>query len=342
MSAQAVATTALARARSTWWQRLLRRRGSGLALGLLVLVTLTAVAAPLLPLPGPGELHADRGASAPDARWGRADPVALAQRHEDRPWATGVRVALFGDGEWQAALGTDTLGRDVLARLVWGARVSLAVALLATLVSAVLGVAWGLLSGLLGGRLDQLLMRIVDALDAVPLLMVAILLVAILRDVSAELRAAGIDRLVLLFVVIGALSWLGMARVVRAQVLGLRRRDFVLAARALGVGPLRIAWRHLVPNLVGVITVTLTLNVPRVVLFEAFLSFLGLGVEPPGVSWGILAAEGLASLTVVSVTWWLVVFPSLALASTLMALNTLGDALRDALDPRLSAPRPGA
>ena len=323
------------RPRASWRRRLLRRRGSVAALLLVGLVALAAGSAPILPLPSPAELRLDQGATAPSPRWASSSPAARAARAEDQPLAASLRQSLFGDGELQGLLGTDSLGRDLLARVVWGARVSLAVGLVAALVAAVLGVAWGLVAGLTGGRVDQLMMRAVDVLDAVPLLMVAILLVAILRDVSQELRDLGIDRLVLLFVVIGAMSWLSMARVVRAQVLSLRGRDFVLAARALGAGPVRIGIVHVLPNLVGLIVVTLTLNVPRVVLFEAFLSFLGLGVEPPGVSWGILAAEGVASLAVLSVSWWLVVFPSLALALTLMALNVLGDALRDALDPRL-------
>ena len=141
----------------------------------------------------------------------------------------------------------------------------------------------------------------------------------------------------MLYVVIGAVSWLTMARIVRGQVLSLREREFVAAARALGAGPARIVVRHILPNLWGPVIVYLTLTVPRVMLLEAFLSFLGLGVEPPGVSWGILAAEGLEQLTAISVAWWLVVFPGAALALTLLALNTLGDALRDALDPPLIA-----
>ena len=206
--------------------------------------------------------------------------------------------------------------------------------LVATLVSALLGVAWGVVAGYAGGRVDQLMMRTVDALDAVPLLMVAILLVAILRDVSAELREAGIDRLVLLFVVIGALSWLGMARVVRGQVLTLRERDFVVAARALGAGPLRVAVRHLLPNLLAPIIVYATLTVPQAILQESFLSFLGIGVQPPLPSWGNLEAAGLSELNPVSVRWWLLLFPCCLLALTLLALNFVGEGLRDAFDPR--------
>jgi oligopeptide transport system permease protein len=198
----------------------------------------------------------------------------------------------------------------------------------------VIGVGWGMTAGLAGGRTDAVMMRFVDVLYSVPFLFVVILVIAILREVSTELYAVGIDRLVILYLVIGAISWLTMARIVRGQVLSLRERDFITATRALGSGPARILLTQLLPNLWGVVIVYLTLTIPRVMLFEAFLSFLGLGVEPPGVSWGILASEGLESLTAVSVTWWMIVWPGAALLATLSSLNTVGDALRDALDPR--------
>jgi oligopeptide transport system permease protein len=215
--------------------------------------------------------------------------------------------------------------------------VSLLVGLIASLVSVVIGVGWGLLAGYAGGRLDNLMMRTVDVLYSVPLLFVVILVVAILRDLGPQLLRFGIDREVILYVVIGAISWLTMAQIVRGQVLSLRQRDFVAAARAQGASGRHIMLRHILPNLWGIVVVYLTLTVPRVILFESFLSFLGLGVEPPGVSWGLLASEGLEQLTAISVAWWLVVFPGLALALTLTALNALGDSLRDALDPRLVA-----
>ena len=318
-------------------RRLLRRRGSALALALLGAVVLASLAAPALPLPAFSALDAAHPNARPSASWGPADPAQLAQLAAAHPLGAAVRHALFGTGELSSALGRDALGRDVLARLVWGSRVSLLVGLIASLVSVLIGVGWGLLAGYVGGRLDNLMMRVVDVLYSVPLLFVVILVVALLREQGPALQRFGIDREVILYAVIGAVSWLTMAQVVRGQVLSLRQRDFVAAARALGGGGGRIMLRHILPNLWGLIVVYLTLTVPRVILFESFLSFLGLGVEPPGVSWGLLASEGLEQLTAVSVAWWLVVFPGLALAITLAALNTLGDSLRDALDPRLVA-----
>ena len=316
------------------WHRLRRRRGTTAAVALLALVVLLAFAAPILPLPDPGSPAPTRAGRGPSPRWtvGTAEDRALAA--QDRPLAGAVRDALFGQHELAGACGTDALGRDVLARLVWGGRVSLLVGLVATLVSVLIGVGWGLVAGYVGGRTDAVLMRVVDLLYAVPLLFLVILVVALLREHAARLAALGITREVVLYAVIGAVSWLTMARIVRGQVLSLREREFVAAARALGCGDVHIMLRHVLPHLTGIVCVYLTLTVPRVMLFEAFLSFLGLGVEAPGVSWGILASEGLEQLTVVSTSWWLIVFPGLALLLTLTALNALGDALRDALDPR--------
>ncbi len=314
------------------WKRFWRRRGTGIATSVLVIVVALALAAPSLPLPTPSGLAPELASQSPSATWTTTDGETLTNLREDWPRATSLREMVFDDSEWSGVLGTDALGRDVLSRIVWGARVSLAVGLVATLVSVLIGVVWGATAGFVGGRVDAILMRIVDAMYSVPLLFLVILVVALLR----KQENLDIDRLTVLFVVIGAVSWLTMARVVRGQVLTLREREFVVASRALGSKPAATLRRHILPNLWGLVAVYLTLTIPRVVLFEAFLSFLGLGVEPPGVSWGILASEGLESLSAVSTTWWLIVFPGLALVVTLSALNTLGDALRDALDPRTS------
>jgi len=302
--------------------------------GVLALVIALTLAAPLLPLPDPARLQPAAALHPPAASWEAAPPGELDRLAEQHPRALAVRRALFGEQRLASVLGRDALGRDLLARLVWGGRVSLMVGLVASLVSVLIGVSWGLTAGFVGGRTDEIMMRIVDGLFSVPLLFVVILVVALLRESGARLAELGITREVILYAVIGAVSWLTMARVVRGQVLSLRERDFVLAARALGTGPARLMTRHVLPNLWGVVIIYLTLTVPRVILFEAFLSFLGLGVEPPGTSWGQIASDGLEQLTPISVAWWLVAGPGLALGITLSALNAFGDALRDALDPR--------
>ena len=243
----------------------------------------------------------------------------------------------LADRSLNSILGRDELGRDLLARLFWGARISLIVGLVATLVSLVIGVSYGAISGYLGGRVDDIMMRIVDVLYSIPFIFVVIFLVTILGEdsVKARLEAAGIDRITIFFFVVGAIYWLTMARVVRGQVISLKNEQFVEAARTIGAGRQRIIFRHLVPNVLSVVIVYLTLTIPQVMLFEAFLSFLGLGVQAPAVSWGLLANQGFRVISPLKIYWWLFVFPSLALGTTLFALNFLGDGLRDALDPRL-------
>jgi oligopeptide transport system permease protein len=220
-------------------------------------------------------------------------------------------------GHW---FGTDALGRDLFVRVLEGGRLSLLVGLASTLVSLVIGVAWGAAAGYFGGRVDQLLMRTVDVLYALPFMFLVILLMVLFGR-----------HLVLIFVAIGAINWLDMARIVRGQTLALRHREFVDAARLAGLPPGRIIRRHIVPNLLGVVLVCATLTVPQVILLESFLSFLGLGVQEPAASWGVLVSEGAADMEVAP---WALVFPAAFLAATLLSLNVLGDGLRDALDPR--------
>lgn len=244
-------------------------------------------------------------------------------------------------------LGTDELGRDLLARTLYGGAISLSLGLLAASIAVVIGTAYGAIAGYFGGRLDEIMMRAVDVLYALPTLLLLMLLAVSLGarleqtplwfDArSGEWRPLGKEwsRFVVLAVAIGSVSWLTMARVMRGQVLSLRERPFIEAARALGLPPRRILLRHILPNLAGPIIVFATLTVPQAILQESFLSFLGIGVQPPQATWGSLAADGVRVLNPIRFDWWLVVFPCAALSLTLLALNFLGDGLRDALEAR--------
>jgi len=247
------------------------------------------------------------------------------------------RIAMFGDYCIPSICGTDALARDELARLCWGSRVSLMVGLVATLVSLVIGMTYGAVSGYLGGTTDNLMMRIVDMLYSIPFIFVVIFAITVLSQDhwKAALESLGVNQIVVFYLLIGAIYWLTMARVVRGQVISLKHEQFIEAARVAGASRTRIIFRHILPNVMSVVIVYLTLTIPAVMLFEAFLSFLGLGVSPPDVSWGVLANEGIKVITPIRIYWWLIVFPGAALALTLMSLNFLGDGLRDALDPRL-------
>lgn len=219
-------------------------------------------------------------------------------------------------------LGTDTLGRDQFTRLLYGSRISLAVGFTATAVALIIGVLWGTIAGFIGGRTDALMMRFVDVLYALPFVIFIILLTVVFGR-----------SLILLFLAIGAVEWLTMARIVRTQVLNLKQQEFIEAATAMGVSKWRIIFRHLIPNALGPIIVYTTLTIPAVILLESFLSFLGLGIQPPASSWGSLISQGVETMEEYP---WLLIYPGLTLSITLFSLNFLGDGLRDALDPRSS------
>ena len=227
---------------------------------------------------------------------------------------------------WTHPMGTDNAGRDILARVLSGGQISLMVALIATLVSLVIGVSYGAIAGYVGGRIDDVMMRVVDVLYSLPYVIIVIVLLALLPAKTPT------GQLAELFFALGAVSWLTMARIVRGQVMSLRNQDFVLAARATGVSTPKIIFRHLVPNALGPVIVYATLTIPSVMLSEAFLSFLGLGVRTPRVSWGSLAAEGAQTLAIFP---WQLIFPGVTMALMLLSLNFLGDGLRDALDPQM-------
>jgi oligopeptide transport system permease protein len=271
------------------WRRLLRNRMAVASAAALLAIGLLVLAAPVLPgLQDPDRQDLVLGATPPS---------------------------------WVHPCGTDLLGRDLLARILYGGRISILVGLVATLVSFVVGVSWGAAAGYAGGRTDMAMMRAVDVLYSLPYMFLVILLMVYFSR-----------SLWMLFAALGLVQWLTMARIVRGQVLSLKAQEFVEAARALGAGSGHIVFRHLVPNALGPIIVYATLTVPAVMLQEAFLSFLGLGVQPPSASWGTLVNEGAGVLAIFP---WMVVFPGLALALTLFCLNFLGDGLRDALDPHL-------
>lgn len=320
------------------WRRIRANRAAWWSLVFLCVVGAIALFAPVLPLPSPTVLALQSEPQPPEFVFGDSGFDG------EEPWNLGwfdsqllsLRTAVFG--EWQTGhwLGTDSKGRDLLSRIVWGSRISIQVSLAATLCSLLVGVTYGAFSGLVGGRVDNLMMRLVDVLYSIPFIFVVIFLITLLGNYKDALEEnQWLSQMTVFYFVIGLIYWLTMARVVRGQVLSLKESEFLQAAKVLGASTPRILFVHIVPNVLSIIVVYLTLTIPAVMLFEAFLSFLGLGVEPPMVSWGLLAVDGIESINPVNTFWWLVLAPALAMGSTLLALNILGDGLRDALDPKL-------
>ncbi len=265
-------------------------------------------------------------------------------------WATGFAYdTIPSEGELiksfppslQHPMGTDDSGRDILARVLQGGRISLMVGIISTFVSLIVGVSYGATAGYLGGRIDNFMMRVVDIIYAIPYILLVIVLLsafggqnapAWIQSISNALGSGqGLSQIILLFFALGLVSWLTMARVVRGQILSLKNQEFVMAARATGVSTPAIIFRHLVPNALGPVIVYATLTIPSVMLSEAFLSFLGIGVQAPFASWGSLAADGIKNISVFP---WQLIFPGVTMALTLFSLNFLGDGLRDALDPQ--------
>lgn len=270
-------------------------------------------------------------------------------------WTTGFTPDYIpsdvGNGElvnsfppsWKHPMGTDNSGRDMLARVLQGGQISLMVGIISTIVSLIVGVSYGATAGYLGGKIDNIMMRIVDIIYSIPYILIVIVLLSVfggpntpnwINSLSSIFGGAGnqgLSQIFLLFFALGLVSWLTMARVVRGQVLSLKNQEFVMAARATGVSTPAIIFRHLVPNALGPVIVYATLTVPSVMLSEAFLSFLGIGVQAPYASWGSLAADGIKNISIYP---WQLIFPGVTMALTLFSLNFLGDGLRDALDPQ--------
>ena len=286
--------------RSLWIDaraRLLRNRAAMASIVILGVIVFLAVFAPILSPHAYDEVNYDLISCAPG--W----------------WPFEAMCTAPGN-----IFGTDAIGRDIFVRVLYGARISLAVGLVATIVSLVIGVLYGATAGYLGGRIDDLMMRVVDVLYSLPFIFFVIILMVVF------------DRnFILLFVAIGAVEWLTMARIVRGQTLSIKQKEFIEAARAAGVGPFGIITRHVIPNVVGPVVVYVTLTVPTVILMESFLSFLGLGIQEPLTSWGVLISDGADQLETAP---WMLLFPALFMAVTLFCFNFIGDGLRDAMDPK--------
>jgi oligopeptide transport system permease protein len=321
--------TIAASSRSLWmdaWRRLLRNRASVIGLCLIAILVLTATFAPLIALKP-------------------YDEQVLKDQNTVPSWVVAVFPMMRGYARINNSypMGADYVGRDIFSRLVYGARISLAVAFIGPALSLLIGVSWGSLAGFRGGRFDNVMMRFVDLLYTVPTLLFIILLMTFFRGTFARPNPgtfsysisqldAQFGGMLFIIVGIGLTSWETMARLTRGQVLSLREREYIEAARTVGATNVRIMFRHILPNIVGPLIVAETLAIPTYIAFEASLSFMGLGVNPPTPSWGSMISEGTQALrTYPNQT----LFPALALAVTMFAFNFLGDGLRDALDPRM-------
>lgn len=290
------------RGRSLWVdarRRLFRNKAAVVSMITLGIITLMAIFAPLL---SPYAFDAqDYAVISCAPNW----------------WPGDESFCRAGPSHW---FGTDSVGRDLFVRTLYGARVSLAVGLVASCVSLLIGVTYGALAGFVGGRLDELMMRFVDLLYSLPFIFFVIILMVVFSQ-----------NFILLFVAIGAVQWLTMARIVRGQTLSIKQKEFIEAARAAGAGTLTIIRRHIIPNVAGPVIIYMTLSIPAVILAESFLSFLGLGISEPLTSWGVLISEGANEMEIAP---WVLVFPAVFMALTLFCFNFIGDGLRDALDPK--------
>jgi len=299
--------------RSPWadaLHQLMQNRLSVISIGFIVLLVLSAIFADVI------------------------TPFSYAANHLKDNYALPSATYWFG---------ADDLGRDIFTRTIYGTRVSLSVALVAATVSLGIGLIYGIVSGYLGGRADDLMMRFVDFLYGLPIIIVVILMQVFFKAVARHGEATGLfgvlisinaslGGLLFIFIAIGALNWIGMARIARGQVLSYKEKEFIEAARSIGAGPIRIVFRHLLPNVIGPCIVQETLQIPGYILLEAFLSFIGLGVDAPTPSWGIMIQEGYQALRSYP---HVIIAPAVALTLTVLAFNFLGDGLRDAFDPRL-------
>jgi len=303
------------------WRRFWRNRRAAISVWFLLILALSVVAWPVA-------LKCATTAGPKGAEFAsRYDPDRVSEDQFVPP----------GAAHW---CGTDVHGRDLLSRILFGAQVSLLVGVVGAGISLVIGVLWGAVAGFAGGRTDGFMMRFVDVMYSMPSIIFVIVLITTLEQIfSNRLGAVSpvaekFARLLFLLLGLGAVSWLTMARIVRGQVLSLKTRPFVEASWALGAGPAHVLFKHIIPNVLGVVIIYVALTVPAVILYESFLSYLGLGVQPPMASWGSLIAEGTDQMNPIRIYWWLIAFPGLFLITTLLALNFAGDGLRDAWDVR--------